>query len=138
MKRLQPEASDEEILAAVREWIGLLADRRYVEAHTWLHHGDPTRWPSPEIIATVIRNYGFVEPRTDGRVFQVTPIETASQGEGGALNVSQSVDRFDDGHRGVVHFDLPLNGVWSDVTAILEFSEVDGALVFDLDDIHVM
>ena len=82
MKRLHPEASDEEILAAAREWIGLLADRRYVEAHAWLRHRDPSRWTSPELITTVIRNYGFVEPRADGKVFQVTPIEAASRGEG--------------------------------------------------------
>ena len=41
-------------------------------------------------------------------------------------------------HEGHVWFDLPLNGNWSDLTALLNFRTVDEALVLELDDIHVM
>jgi hypothetical protein len=133
MKRLPLTATDEDLLAAVNEWVGLLAEGRYADAYQWLHHPEPPRWPSPEVMATVIRNYGFIEPRPDGRTFTVTPIGTAT-----GDRYDAEVTRYDSGTRGDVHFDLPLNGWWSDVTAILDFSVHEGTFVFELDDIHVL
>ena len=38
MKRLDPTASDDEILDAVRDWVTLLAQERYDEAFDFLSH----------------------------------------------------------------------------------------------------
>jgi hypothetical protein len=132
MKRLPTTATDADLLAAVSEWVGLLAEGRYADAYQWLHHPETPRWRSAELIATVVRNYGFIEPRPDGETFTVTPIETAMGDHHDA-----EVTRYGE-TRGDVHFDLPLNGRWSDVTAILEFSVYEGTFVFELDDIHVL
>ena len=38
MKTLPLEASDQEILDAVREWVGLLIEERYTDAYEFLYH----------------------------------------------------------------------------------------------------
>lgn len=39
---------------------------------------------------------------------------------------------------GHVWFDLPLDGVWSDLTATFDVCKEDGQLVLELVDVHVM
>lgn len=80
---------------------------------------------------TVISNYGSPEPREDGKTFRVTPLVMA---------VGESRYEIDwyDTNRGEVFFDLPLNGEWSDLSAILDFKVSDDVLVFQLNDIHVL
>lgn len=52
------------------------------------------------------------------------------------------VERFPDpgpDNLGDVHYDLPLNGSWSDLTAVFTLSLTDdGALTLVLDEIHVL
>jgi hypothetical protein len=131
MIHLSKEAANEEILAVVRTWVDLLAADRYEEAHAMLSPDD--HW-TPELMRTVVRHYGFVEPRSDGRTFSVTPI---AQTVGGSPRPQQDVERFDDGG-GIIHFDLPLNGQWSDVTAVIEIEEQRKGLALRLADIHVL
>jgi hypothetical protein len=137
MKRLPPDASDRDILDAVREWVGLLAEERYAEAHAWLHHGKGGEHMTPELIAALIRNYGSIEPVRTGETFRVTPIDQAAPAPDSKGTSYEEVTRSGDG-RGDVHYNVPLNGMWSDLTAILKFSIVDGALIYDLDDLHVL
>ena len=94
----------------------------------------PSEGWTPELMRTVVRHYGFTEPRRDGCTFVVTPIAEAV---GGRPRPEQDVLRFGNGS-GVVHFDLPLNGEWSDVTAIIEFEEQRDGLALRLVDIHVL
>ena len=47
------------------------------------------------------------------------------------------MERFDEG-AGIIHFDLPLNSEWSDVTAIIEIEAHRGGLALRLSDIHVL
>jgi hypothetical protein len=128
--RLPATASDAEILAAVRAWVELLEQRRFEDA-VELATSSESHW-TPELLETVIRNYGFVEPRSDGRTFAV-------RFPNGAENASprQEVWRFGD-DRGHLEFDLPLNGEWSDVTALFDFQREGDSLVLELDDIHVL
>lgn len=129
MKRLDPTASDQKILATVEEWVRLLAKDRFSEAYDYLYHeqGDHL---TPELVRTLIKNYGWIEPHPSGVAFKVTPLE----GEGRAVLM-----RFEDErHIGHLIFDLPLNGEWSDVSAIFDLLIVDNALVFQLQDIHVL
>ncbi len=58
MKTLPLEASDQEILDAVREWVELLIEERYTDAYEFLsHEKSPNNW-TPELIAALIHNYG--------------------------------------------------------------------------------
>lgn len=132
MKRLPLNADDATILAAVRDWIALLVDGRYQDAYDYLAHAEGEDW-TPQLIETVIRNYGSVEPLGDGETYRVTPPETATGGPA----PRHEATRFD-GVRGYVWFDLALNGKWSDLTATLSFDRDSDTLVLTLDNIHVM
>jgi hypothetical protein len=128
---LPKEVTDADILAAVRYWVELLAGDRYEEAHAMMLANG--HW-TPDLMRTVIRHYGFIEPRSDGRTFTVSPI---FQTTGGCTKPYQDIERFADGD-GIIHFDLPLNGEWSDVTAIIEIKELREGLALRLADIHVL
>ena len=138
MIRLPRNATDEQILDVVRQWVELLAQEKYEEAFRMLRYRPTELW-SPELIKTVIANYGFIEPREDGATFKVTSLKDDPEGQ-----VFHGVEWYgDDPNRpaeylGMAMFTLPLNGEWSDVTAMFDIVEEDGALVLELDDIHVL
>lgn len=136
-------ADDKTILNGVRQWIELLADERYDEAVRWLYcPAIGTRW-TPSLLKSLVANYGFVEPRTDGKIYHVT--STAAVKTGRDENPYQDVEWFPNdsaqvshGVMGMVHFDLPLNGEWSDVTATFLIHKVAGKLLLQLEDMHVL
>ena len=135
MKRLPLDASDEDLLHAIREWAGLLAADDYEGAAAYLYEPHPGRlgaW-TPRLIETVVRNYGSIEPMPDGRTFRVTPLAAAT----GGPSPRHEVDR-NGADTGFIWFDLPLNGAWSDLTATFTFLPADGSIVIVLDDLHVM
>ena len=74
MIRLPRNATDEQILDAVRAWVELLAQERYKEASEMLRYHPADPW-SPELIRAVVTNYGFIEPREDGAKFKVTSLK---------------------------------------------------------------
>jgi hypothetical protein len=133
---LPSDADDGAILAAVRRFVDLLAEEKYPEAWSLI---DP--WPgyanwTPELIQTVVRNYGSPEPMADGRVFKVTPLNQAPPRPKSAHH---AVERYHHQDRpGHVLFDVPLNGEWSDLTISFDLIRKDGGLVLRLEDIHVM
>lgn len=92
----------------------------------------PGRWTA-EDLEVYLANYGSWEALGDGRIMRVTPIASA---------VGELVPRFEvvrgDGLP-VIEFDLPLNGEWSDLTAVFELTETaDGRWGFLLYDLHVL
>jgi hypothetical protein len=140
MKRLSRNASDEDILDGVREWVALLAEERYAEAHAFIAYGaDLAQHWTPTLLMTVIRNCGSVEARSDGRTFRVTPLADATGGPTPCHDVHRfDADDRDEHYLGIVWFDLPLNGEWSDLTATFDLAIDGGEIVLELDDIHVM
>jgi len=90
---------------------------------------------TPDMMRQVVRHYGFIEPRKDGKTFRVTP--RAEAVEHHRRGNYEDIEWFDDGS-GVAHFDLPLNGEWSDVTAIIDIVKQGGERVLRLNDIHVL
>jgi hypothetical protein len=111
----------------------LLVEERYREAFDYLYHSSH-EW-TPQLIETLIHNYGSIHPRSEGMVYRVTPLETAT----GELVSRQEVTRDDEEPTsGDVWFDLPLNGGWSYLTATLFFQRQGDALVLELNDLHVM
>jgi hypothetical protein len=132
VKTLRLGSTDEDILAAVREWISLLAREEYVDAHQFTFHADNDYW-TPESLKLIIQNYGSPEPYPDGRTFRVTRVESAT-----GDSYHQAEIRREALNRGRVWYDLPLNGEWSDLTAIFALQAIDGKLVLILEDIHVL
>ena len=134
MIRFSEAVTDTEIRNAIRSWIDLLAADRYEEAHAQLFRFSDDEW-MPDMMRTVVRHYGFIKPRDDGQTFRVTPRSEAVQKS--RRGPHEDVEWFDDGS-GVAHFDLPLNGEWSDVTTIIDIVLQDKERVLRLNDIHVL
>jgi len=162
MKRLAAKASDEDLLRAVGEWVGLLAEERYQEAYDFLYHPWMPVLPVNELSADAIRaavtNYGWDEPHPSGP-FKVTPVATAPPKEGLPDSPPyQDIQRYEQPEErafdpvlvqhggtptgasilGTIHFTLPLNGQWSDLTAIIRVVLYDGAVVLYLESIDVL
>jgi hypothetical protein len=132
------ERTNDAVRSAIERWVRLLGDLRFYDAMAMLA---PSKDWTAELLATVIRNYGFIEPLASGRTFAVTPIESAV-GEGPRFEVTwfdTGVERRpDDARVGFADYDLPLNDEWSDVTATFDIVDSADGLVLWLDDVRVM
>lgn len=107
----------------------------FVAAADFLHppaaeSGTPT-WTARTLEA-YIENYGWWEPLADGRRMRVTPIAEAAATRPGI----HEVRTYDDGPP-EIDFQLPLDGSWSDLTAMIEVRERDGLWAFVLYDLQV-
>ncbi|WP_212841408.1 hypothetical protein [Catellatospora sp. IY07-71] len=137
MQTVAPHASDSDLIGCIEEWVGLLAAGSFVAAAQFLcppaevSRGEP--WTA-ESLETYIADYGWWEPLDDGRRMHVT--SAAGAGAGGDLTPHRDVIRYDD-RPPRIEFSLPLNGEWSDLTAVFHLVEVDGAWAFDLYDLRV-
>jgi hypothetical protein len=141
------ERTTEAVRAVVERWVGLLVERKYAKAITMLAATRPLldppateTWWTPELLATVIQNYGSVEPREDRKTSAVTPIATAA-GDGPRFEVTWFENPVGCGWGasvGQACYDLPLNGTWSDVTATFDIIETAEGLALALDQVHVM
>ncbi|HCT80373.1 MAG TPA: hypothetical protein DGG94_07990 [Micromonosporaceae bacterium] len=136
MRTVRAGASDDELLACVRDWVALLAAGDFAGAVEFLVFPEgvyaPGRWTA-EDLEVFLANYGSWDPLGDGRIMRVTPIESAV----GELAARFEVDRGDGPP--AIEFDLPLNGEWSDLTARFELTgTADGRWGFLLYDLHVL
>src|SRR6478609_935400 len=114
---LPHNATEDDVLSVVRQWVGLLAAGDYVQAQSLLlREGAERDWP-PEMVAQLIASYELppavsgeelsrVTPVGEARVFDIQPRAAVSRWEGGGRP----------GVVGDVHFNLPINGIWSDLT----------------------
>ena len=141
------ERTAEAVRVIVERWVGLLVGRKHEEALAMLASPRPlldapsaeTGW-TPESLAQVIQNYGSVEPREDRKTSAVTPIATAA-GDGPRFEVTWFENPVGCGWGasvGHAHYDLPLDGAWSDVTATFDIIETAEGLALALDQVHVM
>lgn len=164
MRTLSLEASDQEILETVREWVGLLLEERYTDAYEFLYHEEsPYGW-TPELIAALIQNQGSPEPWESNEVFKVTLLQDQDaivappqypgarqdvhryrdyepegfvwQLEGGKKTkiFLRDLPALNENLGGYIWFDLP----FGDLTATLDFRVVNNHFVFELKDIRVM
>lgn len=158
MRKLEADVSDEELLRAVEEWVQLLVEKRYQGAYDFLYHPWIPAAPNNDLSADDIResvtNYGWDEPHPDGP-FEVTPVEAALPQE---VPPHRDIRRYEQSQErawdailvqaggvpsgasivGSIHFDIPLNNMWSDLTAIFDIVLYDEATVLALENIHVM
>ena len=158
MKRLAVDVGDEGLFEAVSEWVQLLADERYQDAYDFLYHLWMPVLPNNELSADDIRdivtNPSLNEPRSDSPV-RVTPVETAQPQRRlpartihrNEVPIEHAWDSILVRHGGVpsgaslignIHFDIPLNGAWSDLTAVFDIVIYEGDTVLALENIHVL
>lgn len=137
VRQLPENASNEDILNLVREWVELLAADNFEAAGAMLQHSLGEPW-TPDFLRMWISNYGWHDPMKDGSTFRVTSCKSAT----GRENHYQDVNRLDvpaaSSFTGDVMFSLPLNGEWSDLTALFWILKAGGFLVLQLDDVHVL
>lgn len=138
--KLSHDVSDEDILDAVRTWVRLLAAERYEEAYQYTYQDPYFEW-SPEMIKSVVYGYGL--PYEDGEeVFKVTPLELAVESNGAPY--AEVFFHMPRKHRidqalvvAEIWFALPLNGVWSDLTATFNVLFMPECVSLELQEIHV-
>lgn len=136
---LPASATDEQILQIAREWADALARDDYEAAYNMTGHDPYYQW-TPDLIRTVVSNYGGVEPLGDGSTCRVTPLDSAQGGPTPRHVVARRTVPADaSGARdlGAVWFDLPLDGEWSDLTATFEIVSEEDELHLVLNEIHV-
>jgi hypothetical protein len=133
---LVPERTPEAVRDVIERWVALLVEERFEEALGLLAPSRTQTW-TPELLATVIRNYGFIEPHPSGATFRFTPIASAT-GDGPRFDATWFERPTRDDRWGSARYDLPLNGEWSDVTATFDILDGPFGPVLALDDVHVM
>ncbi len=139
MMTLPSNATDADLLAVVGIWVDLLAAGEYAQAQAVLAHGVENRdWP-PERVAAVIAAYEpCIQARAEGAV-RVTPVRTARVAD---FLPRRAVSRYKFDSRpameGMIHFDLPINGAWSDLMANFWIRRVTGGLALELWDLQVI
>ena len=139
---LLEDSTNAEILDAVRVFVELLAEEKYADAYEQFLPA-PDRELTPEVIKALIEGYGYAEPveGSDEPPLRVTSLSQMTEPE---PKDRQQVEWFDfhterNAHvLGTAHYDLPLNGEWSDLTAIFDIIKVEGGVALSLYDIHVL
>ena len=136
-RQLPENASDEAILNVIRDWVELLAVNDFEAAYAMLHH-EPDEPLTPDFLRMWISNYGWHDPVKDGSTYRVTSCKSAVGRETHYQDVNRYSPPNASGCTGDVIFDLPLNGEWSDLTALFWIYNREGSLVLQLDDVHVL
>ena len=133
---LPKDATDEDIINVVRDFVNLLAKERYVEAFEMMYRNSKDEM-SPELIKRLIEGYGFDESVKD--VFRVTSLEEMKNQEPEfQIDWLESVKGEKPREIGTIHYDLPINGEWSDLTAIFDVYELENGIALSLYDIHIL
>ncbi len=133
MKRLPISASDQDLQTAVDEWVDLLAVGRYRDAAAWLYSQPGAEEMTPDRIEALVQADWWDKLGSSGRHIVTPGAEAIGTGP------RCSVVRLDaDPKAGTIHYDLPLNGRWSSLTAILEFKADGDSIVISLYDMHVL
>lgn len=129
MRRLPLYATDSMIFEALKDFIGLLVEKKYSEAYDFLFHPPVYDWFShSERIKSAIDDYLHDNHK-------MTPIDEAA---GICREECEYGTAREDGNgEGTAWFALPVDGEWSDLMATFQIQIVEEALVLSLDDIHV-
>jgi hypothetical protein len=132
------QATDSDVLAIVRDWVDVLAQKDYEAFFQSLGCGVAIgRPPDAAIIRHEIDAYRSVRIYPGIDVFVVTDWRTAKGGNPSPIHHVTRYKSNNLGLAGAVDFDLPLNGRWSDLAANFVFRETQedgGGYVLWLED----
>ena len=132
METLSVNATDEEIIEVVHQWVRLLEAKDYAKAIAFTDH--EYEGLTPDLFKRIIETHASVDPDPDQHVtLEGKPADTAQRIE---------VDRWDDeragGAVGGVWYDLNINGEVSDLTATFRVVLTPEGLRLSLENVHVM
>jgi len=132
------EATSEAVLEFVEKWIELLSNGQYREAYDQLSQPPHDTW-SPELLEDVTSSYELSPSAGDlsetSRVTSVTGARVVD------YRPDKDVDWYEgnpDSNAGMVHYSIPINGIWSDLTATFRIQRINDGVVLQLEDMHVM
>jgi hypothetical protein len=136
MLRVSSTDPSDDLVGFVRSWFELLAENRFAEACGALDKPNSygIRW-TPDMIQSILEdNFGpetvFGKEHPEG-----VAVSSISATEGSAR---VDISAFTDGSGYSLEHDVPLNGVWSDLTAQFEFERYPRGFAVVLHDLHVM
>ncbi len=130
VKPLPHDASDAALLEFIDGWAALMEREDYAAAFGYTDHGAETTW-SPDLLRRVVKAYG------DGGETQTVTV----RGVPSDVQQRKEVDRWEPNQNdevGEIWYDLNIDGVASDLTAIFVLVDVEDGLSIRLRDIHVM
>ena len=128
---------------AIHYWLDLLAEGKYTEAFEYTVHDPYYAW-TPILLEKVINGYGLPDENEDAHKYSVTKWNEAVTN--GRARYKEVI--FYDKHGGYkngdfltigeARYDLPLDGEWSDLTAIFAIMQAKDFTTLELNDIHVL
>ena len=128
MQPLPRSATDEQLLSAVHQWVGLLEAQDYESALALIEHENKA-W-TPDLLRQCIEGYGDAEPNQRATLL------------GAPTDIEQRIEvtRWPEqkGIVGDIWYDLNISGLASDLTVTFWIRVVPNGLVLSLDDVHVM
>jgi hypothetical protein len=136
MRTVTADASDTELIACLSEWSDLMAAGDYAAAVAFLHppaEGSNAETWTATSLKTYIENYGSWDRLADGSLMRVTSIASAEHRRRAPHEVFRYQHQLPD-----IEFRLPLDGEWSDLTAMINMVEVNGRWAFVLYDLQVL
>lgn len=130
MHLLPLHSTDEHLLRFVDGWVDDLVRGDYAAAFAKTEHYPYYAW-TPQLIREVIAGFGHPDPAGTSRV---TSRESAS-----GTQHYREIDResVPEGGVGLILYDLPIDGAWSDVTATFHMLASSKRLTLVLHGIHL-
>jgi hypothetical protein len=132
------DASNEQLLSIVRDWVDVLSNEQYAAVFEALGYSVAFDRPGADCIRDEIKRYRSSKYFPDTEDFTVTNWRTA---RGGNPSPIAHVTRYKPNRPrlvGAIDFDLPLNGRWSDLTAnfvLFENDDTAQGFILALEDI---
>jgi hypothetical protein len=131
---IQKQAVDDE----VHKWFDCLARGDYEAAYDLTLHHPYYEW-TPELMESIINGYGL--PHENGETkYIVTDWRSASGiDSGGELDLYEKhVESGGHMQLGHAYYDMPLNGEWSDLSAVFRLVKLEDGAALLLEEIHVL
>ena len=130
---LSSHPTDDEILDTVETWIDDLARKDFKAAFARTDHDKYFGW-SPALIEAVVQGYGLPGTTKQGR-----KCEVSSRSSSAGVPHRRVVNRNELPLNSIasVEYSLPLDGMWSDLTATFRLEAREHGSVLVLEEIHV-
>lgn len=141
--RIPLPVTETAIEITIHSWIDLLAQEKYLEACNFSLHNPYYAW-TPTLLEQTINGYGI--PYEHDNLLpkcKVTPRFTAvsdKQNRYKQIEWHPPKPYMDAELRiiGYVHYDLPIDGLWSDLTATFRIIQAADYVTLELNEIHVL
>ncbi|HEY9683439.1 MAG TPA: hypothetical protein V6C86_17805 [Oculatellaceae cyanobacterium] len=134
---LRPGATDNDVLALVKKFIGLLASGNFNAAMDITYVSEDSEW-TPERLKRIIENYGSEGDVPEAEKMHVTDLTAAEINNGGAWFIKSVFRAREESlEDATVEYGLPLNGRQSDLNLHFEIYKSRDGFALSLYDVCV-